>query len=229
MTNVPAQYQDYVNRAAAALGIPAAVVAAQINLESGFNPNARSYAGAEGIAQFLPSTFRAYGSGSPYNVSDAFNAYVNFMKSLLNDFHGDLRKALAAYNAGPGNIGAGMGYANKILSAAGTGDITTTGSSSGGGTEGGTGGGSVQQTSLFDDASALGGLGGLVTAQLGQLTGGASDVATVLGGILNDITTAIRIFTIIIKPSFWLRVGAFFVGILFLSMGTLSLYGSVKK
>jgi hypothetical protein len=228
MTNVPAQYQDYVNRAASELGIPAAVVAAQINLESGFNPNARSYAGAEGIAQFLPSTFRAYGSGSPYNVTDAFNAYVNFMKSLLNDFHGDLRKALAAYNAGPGNIGAGMGYANKILSAAGTGDITT-GSSSGGGTSGGSGGGSVQQASLVNDLGILGGFGGLVTGTVGQMTGGAGDIANVLVGIVNDLSTAIRMFSILIKPSFWLRVGAFFVGILFLSMGTLSLYGSVKK
>ena len=63
MTNVPAQYQGYVDHAAQVLGIPASVVAAQIGLESSWNPNAVSPAGAVGIAQFLPSTFASYGKG----------------------------------------------------------------------------------------------------------------------------------------------------------------------
>lgn len=223
MTNVPAQYQTYVNNAAAALGIPASVVAAQIGLESGFNPNARSYAGAEGIAQFIPSTFRAYGSGSPYNVADAFGAYVNYMKSLLGDFHGDLRSALAAYNAGPGNIGAGMGYANKIISAAGSGDITVSG-----GTGGGTGGGSVQQASLETDVQTLGAFGSVVGGLTG-FTGGIGDIGQGIGALVKDLSTAIRIFSVLLKPAFWLRVGAFFVGIMFLTFGTVSLFGAVKN
>lgn len=227
MTNVPAQYQSYVNNAASALGIPASVVAAQINLESGYNPNARSYAGAEGIAQFEPATFRAYGSGSPYNVADAFNAYVNYMRSLLNDFHGNLRNALAAYNAGPGNIGAGMGYASKILSAAGSGNITV--SSTGGGTGGGTPTDSGSSASW--DSQALGQFGNVIQefSDSGNPFSGIGDVAKGISGIVNDFSTFIRMISILLKPAFWLRVGAFFVGLLFLSVGTVSLFGAIRK
>lgn len=224
MTNVPAQYQAYVNNAAQALGIPAAVVAAQINLESGFNPNARSYAGAVGIAQFLPSTFKSYGTGSPYNPADAFNAYTNYMKSLLNDFHGDLKSALAAYNAGPGNIGAGMGYASKVLSAAGSGNVTVAN------TAGGSGGSSSDNSGVSGlplNLQPLGAFGDLVTG--GALTGGIGDIGGALMGIVKDLTVMANMFSIIIKPAFWLRVGAFFVGLLFLTMGSVSLFGAIKN
>lgn len=127
MTQVPAQYQSDVANAAKALGIPASVVAAQINLESGFHPNAVSPTGAEGIAQFEPGTWASYGTGSPFNPADAFAAYTKYMGALLKQFKGNVRDALAAYNAGPANIGAGMGYANSILSAAGQGYSITAG------------------------------------------------------------------------------------------------------
>ncbi|MGA5128793.1 lytic transglycosylase domain-containing protein [Streptomyces olivoreticuli] len=127
MVKVPAQYQGQVSSAAQQLGIPESVVAAQINDESGFNPNVTSYAGAEGIAQFLPGTFREYGHGSPYNPDDAFRAYVNYMGTLLHQFQGNVRNALAAYNAGPGNLRAGYGYADGILKEAGQGVSVTSG------------------------------------------------------------------------------------------------------
>jgi hypothetical protein len=125
-----------VNAAAAALGISASIVAAQINEESGFNPNAVSPAGAEGIAQFMPGTFAEVGYGSPFNVGDAFNAYTAYMGQLLHQEGGSIQKALEAYNAGPGNLGAGAGYASTILSNAGQ-PVTTTSSTDnagGGGT-----------------------------------------------------------------------------------------------
>ena len=127
MVSVPSQYQGLVNNAAAQLGIPAAVVAAQINTESGWNPNAVSPTGAQGLAQFEPGTWASYGSGSPFDPTAAMNAYVKYMGVLLQQFGGNLQNALAAYNAGPGNIGAGMGYATGILSQAGTGNITASG------------------------------------------------------------------------------------------------------
>ena len=125
--NVPKQYQDYVKGAAAELGIPQSIVAEQINLESGFNPNAKSSAGAEGIAQFEPGTFKSYGTGSPFNPADAFAAYIKYMKSLLKQEGGSVYKALEAYNAGPGNLKAGSGYAATILSRAGEPDSTEAG------------------------------------------------------------------------------------------------------
>lgn len=106
--------------AAAKTGLPTPVVAAQVNMESGGNARAVSPAGAQGEFQFMPGTFAAQGTGgSPFNPQDEERAYVKYMSGLLKQFHGNVRNALAAYNAGPGNIGAGMGYADKILGASG--------------------------------------------------------------------------------------------------------------
>jgi hypothetical protein len=133
---IPSEYQTYVTQAAKATGLSQAVICAQINEESGWNPNAQSDAGAEGIAQFEPGTFSGQGcSGTPYNPGDAFACYSKYMSSLLTEEGGSVQKALEAYNAGPGNLAAGAGYADTILSNAGQGVPTTanpSGGSSGG-------------------------------------------------------------------------------------------------
>lgn len=119
MVAVPAQYQGLINQAAGALGISPDIVAAQIQYESGFNPQAVSPTGAQGIAQFEPGTWSTYGAGSPFDPAAAMTAYTKYMQALLVQEGGDVSKALAAYNAGPGNLGAGAGYASHILSVAG--------------------------------------------------------------------------------------------------------------
>jgi Transglycosylase SLT domain len=117
---VPAQYQNWVNTAASRTGLPANVVAYQIEDESGYNPKAVSSAGAEGIAQELPSTYSDYAKhGSPFNTQDALNVYVKLTNANLKWAGGDVAQALAAYNAGQGNWQAGTGYADTILSEAG--------------------------------------------------------------------------------------------------------------
>lgn len=117
---VPAQYQQWVSSAAAGTGLPQSVVAAQINEESGFNPTVTSPAGAQGIAQIEPGTWAGLGiPGSPYNPQDALQGYTKLMSQLLARYGGNVRDALAAYNAGSGNLAAGYGYADAILSAAG--------------------------------------------------------------------------------------------------------------
>lgn len=136
MSAIPSAYQGYVSSASKDLGIPETIIAAQIALESSWNPNAVSGAGAEGIAQFMPATFAAYGKGSPFNPADAFAAYTAYMKALLKQEGGDVRKALEAYNAGPGNLGAGASYASTILSRAGSGDVTASSQSADTGTGG---------------------------------------------------------------------------------------------
>jgi Transglycosylase SLT domain len=118
---VPAQYQGIVNTAAQTTGLPVDVVAAQIQTESSWNPGAESPTGAQGIAQFEPGTWAMYGSGSPLDPTAAMAAYAKFMSVLLRQFNGNVRNALAAYNAGAGNLAAGYGYADKILAMAGTG------------------------------------------------------------------------------------------------------------
>lgn len=132
-TNVPDQYVTGIQNAAVQSGLPAPVVAAQINLESGFNPQAVSPTGAQGIAQFEPATWATWGSGSPFNVGDALTAYAKYMSSLLSQEKGSIEDALAAYNAGPGNLQAGMGYAQTILTRAGEPATATAGGGAVGG------------------------------------------------------------------------------------------------
>jgi soluble lytic murein transglycosylase-like protein len=124
---VPSNYTGWVRTAANRTGLPYSIVAAQIAEESGFNPNAVSPAGAEGIAQFLPSTFYSVWHGSPFNVNDALEAYIRYMNQLLGIEGGSIYNALAAYNAGPGNIQAGFGYASTIFALAQSGVNTVAG------------------------------------------------------------------------------------------------------
>jgi Transglycosylase SLT domain len=121
---VPSFAVKWIQAASVGSGLPYNIVACQVNAESGFNARAVSSAGAEGPYQFLPSTFYSVWHGSPFSWQDSTIAYGIFMSRLLRQFHGNVRDALAAYNAGPGNIGAGLGYADGILACAGSGNIS---------------------------------------------------------------------------------------------------------
>lgn len=176
MVNVPAQYDPLIREMAAATGLPYNVIAAQANTESGFNATVTSSAGAEGWLQFLPSTYDSHAAaagvnpGTEFNPADEAKVYDVYMKELLHQEGGSVKKALAAYNAGPGNLSAGMGYANQILGEAGQpANITTTG---------------------FNPAGAVGGLlGGSISGILGNALTDLRDVferfgLIVFGGIL---------------------------------------------
>jgi predicted nucleic acid-binding protein len=71
--------------------------------ESGFDPNAGSPAGAQGIAQFMPSTAAAYGLTNPFDPVAAIDAEAHLMSDLIAKF-GSPQLALAAYNAGPAPV-----------------------------------------------------------------------------------------------------------------------------
>jgi len=100
---VPAQYREPILRSAARWGVPAALMAGQLMAESGFDPNAGSPAGAQGIAQFMPSTAAAYGLANPFDPIAAIDAQGHLMSDLLRQF-GSPELALAAYNAGPAPV-----------------------------------------------------------------------------------------------------------------------------
>jgi hypothetical protein len=102
---VPAQYAPTIARAAQRWAVSAALLAAQLYAESNFNPFARSGAGAEGIAQFIPSTAAAYGVANPFDAADAIDGQAHLMHDLLGRF-ASVPLALAAYNAGPGAVAA---------------------------------------------------------------------------------------------------------------------------
>ena len=100
---VPAQFAPTINRAAQRWSVSATLLAAQLYAESNFNPFARSHAGAQGIAQFMPGTARAYGLDNPFDPEQAINAQAHMMRDLLRQFS-SVPLALAAYNAGPGAV-----------------------------------------------------------------------------------------------------------------------------
>jgi surface antigen len=86
-------------------GIAPAIFVRQINQESGFHPDARSSAGAEGIAQFLPGTAANLGI-NPWNPASALAGAARYMAREVQAYQGDYARALAAYNAGAGAVDA---------------------------------------------------------------------------------------------------------------------------
>jgi soluble lytic murein transglycosylase-like protein len=103
MPKQPGDLIDQARQAAIEAGIDPDIFARQIEQESGFNPNAKSPAGALGIAQFMPGTAKGLGV-DPMDPQAALRAAAKLDKSYLDDYGGDWRLALAAYNAGPGNV-----------------------------------------------------------------------------------------------------------------------------
>jgi hypothetical protein len=119
---VPPTAAHYILRAAAGTGLPVPVVSAQNDVESAHGQNmGPSSEGAMAPWQFEPGTWADY---SPAPFSQATNwavstrAYIAYMRQLLAWSGGNVQMALAAYNAGPGNWQAGLGYAGQILSMA---------------------------------------------------------------------------------------------------------------
>ncbi|HKB51113.1 MAG TPA: transglycosylase SLT domain-containing protein [Solirubrobacterales bacterium] len=100
---VPARYRAPLLRAATHWNVSAALLAAQLMAESNFNPYAVSPAGAQGIAQFIPSTAAAYGLHDPFDPTAAMDAQAHLMADLIRQL-GSPQLALAAYNAGPAPV-----------------------------------------------------------------------------------------------------------------------------
>jgi Transglycosylase SLT domain/D-alanyl-D-alanine carboxypeptidase len=100
---VPDRFRAPLLRATARWNVSAALLAAQLMAESNFNPFASSPAGAEGIAQFIPSTAAAYGLSNPFDPVAAIDAQAHLMSDLIHQL-GSPQLALAAYNAGPAPV-----------------------------------------------------------------------------------------------------------------------------
>jgi Transglycosylase SLT domain/D-alanyl-D-alanine carboxypeptidase/Putative Flp pilus-assembly TadE/G-like len=100
---VPTRYRATLLDAAARWNVSAALLASQLMAESNFDPYAGSPAGAQGIAQFMPSTAAAYGLANPFDPEEAIDAQAHLMADLIRRF-GEPALALAAYNAGPAPV-----------------------------------------------------------------------------------------------------------------------------
>jgi soluble lytic murein transglycosylase-like protein len=97
-------YASEITAAAQANGLDPALLAGLIKQESGFNPNAGSGAGAQGLTQLMPATARGLGVTNPLDPAQSIMGGAKYLKQQLDAFGGDVTKALAAYNAGPGAV-----------------------------------------------------------------------------------------------------------------------------
>ena len=105
-------------------GLDPALVRAVVAVESGFQPQAVSPKGAQGLMQLMPATARELGVADPFDAAANLDGGSRYLRSLLARYQGDLAKALAAYNAGMGAVARHRGvppyaetrqYVRKVL------------------------------------------------------------------------------------------------------------------
>lgn len=119
-------FRSLIDQAARRHNIDTALLSAVVEVESAGNPRAVSPVGAQGLAQLMPATARDLGVEDPLDPAQNLDGAAKYLRQLLGRFQGDIAKALAAYNAGPGNVQkyGGMppfaetqAYVPKVLSA----------------------------------------------------------------------------------------------------------------
>ncbi len=95
-----AHYQALIRAAASRYGVSPALVNAVISAESGYNAGAVSPKGAVGLMQLIPATADRFGVANSFSPADNINGGTAYLAHLLRVFSGDLKLAVAAYNAG---------------------------------------------------------------------------------------------------------------------------------
>jgi soluble lytic murein transglycosylase-like protein len=97
-------YNEIIIEAAQKFDVDAALVSAVIKAESDYNPKIVSHKGARGLMQLMPATAKRFGVTNSFDVRQNIHGGTKYLRWLLNKFDGNADLAVAAYNAGEGNV-----------------------------------------------------------------------------------------------------------------------------
>ncbi|MFN3073435.1 lytic transglycosylase domain-containing protein [Acinetobacter sp. TY2] len=97
-------YDHIIRQAAQTHGVSEGLIKAVMHTESGFNSNARSPVGAQGLMQLMPATARRFNVSNAYDPQQNIFGGAKYLGWLIKRFNGNTSLALAAYNAGEGNV-----------------------------------------------------------------------------------------------------------------------------
>lgn len=126
------QFKPLFDAASSKYGIPAGLLLRQAEIESGLDPKARSSAGAVGIMQIIPKWHPTLGEAGALDPAHAIPYAAKILRGWYDQFGGSWTYALAAYNAGPGNVNKYGGvppfaetrtYISKILPVVGISEV----------------------------------------------------------------------------------------------------------